>query len=700
MIARWDKTASAGEVPGQKYEAVEWAFDPPGVDPYFRWARHTHWRSYTQLCAPTRVGNGLDEIRVIARAPGPEALAAVLARDSHPLTVPKAYRLAVNDRGEHALHFSAKMPMKEADWLMANPYGLSLKLALPQRDAESVADASSEGQFGRSRDPTTLQAGNVVEDEVAGLKAPSAPGAQAGLLALIDHGCPFLNTRFEDDAKGTRIVALWDQGASPDRVPPQKGWPWKAPQLFDHGRELGPDALNAITQTARGSRRLDEYAVYRGIDHLIDYDDPRRRVRDFTHGGHLLDILGGSTDPASGAQGDKASKAPLVFVQLPLPAAMDSTGGSLAPHLLDGVRYAMSLCELAAPLVISISYGGQAGPHDGSSIIETAFEELLSLRPVGFAIVLAAGNARQARAHARRVVGINRSALLRCQLAAGDTTDSFIEIWYQHPVADPGIEIRARTPGGLWSPWVGPQDGGHEVLLRDDSGGQNVVALLRHDRRVPNGSRAMALLALAPTARRAGDTHAVAEAGEWQIEVQLVPRVGTGKDSERRTGIQGDTPAAAADTVLLDAWIERDDPSRGSSAFPPFFIDQLAGDPLHSLSSIATGRLVLRAGGFNLGSGRMTAYSALSDHDWQLPEVLAVCEQDEESPSIQAAATRSGETMRMNGTSVAAPVLARRLFNAMVDEGPTKDAVALRAMAIRLATDGSDPCLTLPQRDD
>lgn len=684
MTARWDDSPTAGAQPKKNYPKATWQHDAPGVDPYFRWALHSGWRSYTELCVPLGCGNSPAEIRIIAAAPCQDALAAALVKpeqQQHPLEVPAAYGEAVNAGGDLALHFSATLPIADADWLLANPFGLRWKLALPQRDAEAVANASPEGQFGSSRDPNSLLSGNVVEREVAGVKAPPGVAPMPGVLALVDHGCPFLNTSFQDGRYGTRIAALWDQGGSPERQPPRPGWPWRGTERFAHGREIGPEALGTITAAARGARGLDEYSVYRGIDHLIDYDDARRRVRDFTHGGHLLDVLAGATDPLTGAGGDPASEAQLVFVQLPLPAAMDSTGGSLAPHLLDGVRYAMSLCEQAAPLVVSISYGGQAGPHDGTSIIETAFEELLRLRSSNFAIVLAAGNARQAKAHARRVVRPNRSALLRCQLSAGDTTDSFVELWYGGEAAGAAIEVRARTPGGLWSPWVGAE-GGREVVLREDTGAQDAVALLRHDQRVPNGKRAMVLLALTATSRRAGQAAAVAESGEWQIEVRLA------------------AGAQAQDEVAFDAWIERDDPARGSEAVPPYFLDQLAGDELNTLSSIATGEGVLRVGGFNAGTGLMAAYSALGAAGVPLPEVLAACEQDEESASIMAAATRSGETMRMNGTSVAAPVLARRLFNAMRRSKSALDNDAIRKLALRLAGPKGDPFLTLPQSLD
>ena len=64
----------------------------------------------------------------------------------------------------------------------------------------------------------------------------------------------------------------------------------------------------------------------------------------------------------------------------------------------------------------------------------------------------------------------------------------------------------------------------------------------------------------------------------------------------------------------------------------------------------------------------MTSYSSVGPRrDDQLPLVLAACERDETERGINAAAVRSAEVLKMNGTSVAAPVLARRLLNVMAE---------------------------------
>jgi len=645
------------------------------LDPYFRWAEHTEWRGYAHLCGlhPDSV---VQTIQIIARANNQaDRKRAMLSGADNPLCVPVIYQRAAVDGAEPALHFTASLPWSQRDWLRQNPCNLDWKLALPVRDAEQLAKAVPNGLFGETRDGEDMRARNLLGEALAQLPESDPPEVHDGLLALIDFGCPFLNqvveARTDDGTLTTRVAAVWDQGGAAHAYRPR--WPWREPSAFGGGRQLGPRALQIITATARGARRLEETAVYRSIDYLIDYEDPRRRIHANTHGGHLLDVLGGKPDPLTrSAKADFAAAAPLVFVQLPFAAAMDSTGSSLAPHLLDGVRYAMELCKKDKPLVVSISYGGQAGPHDGSSIIETAFDELLQLRDKNFAVVLAAGNARRSQCHAHRVLRKNRSVLLRVEISENDTTDTHVEVWYLPPVKGARVEFRVRSPQRQWSDWLDPGTHGQGVLMHDVVREGDIVATLRHDVPVRGGQRALALLSLAPTLQPADVDAAAADAGVWEIEAQL---------------IGGGATAA----VKLDAWVERDDPARGSPAHAPFFVDQQDGDDLNTMSSIATGKKTLRVGAFNRGTGRCAAYSAPGVGS-RRPQLLAASEEDSVTPSIAAAATRSGETLRMNGTSVSAPVMARRLFNFMVANGAALPNAQLLKKAEKLAA-GDDPNL-------
>jgi hypothetical protein len=240
---------------------------------------------------------------------------------------------------------------------------------------------------------------------------------------------------------------------------------------------------------------------------------------------------------------------------------------------------------------------------------------------------------------------------LRFDLSAGDSTDSFVEIWYR---AQPGVgalEVRVRTPGRDWSGWVGAGD---ECSLSGPSG-QGVVAMLRHDTRVPNGSKALMLLAIAPTAATEQAPGATAEAGIWDIEVRLVSSASAAAGPSATEGID------------IGAWIERDDPSDRDSGVASAFVGLDDEDEYDTLSSLATGRQTIVAGGFRQSDQRPAIYSSLPAKG-RYPRLfaLASCEQDEDFPSVRAAAVRSTEVFRMNGTSVAAPALARRLFNLMV----------------------------------
>ncbi len=699
MDARWQPAA----LPGKKLRAPEAGprtrggkdAPDPGLDPYVRWALHTAWRGFI------KVANWQDRpdhqrcIQIIAKAHDGVQLEAALKSDW--LEVSDVYRQNIPGGAKPALHFSASLRLSSIDSMLANPQRLRWKLALPLRDAESAARVSPKGLFGPDRDRATMEAKNLVADRFKEPASLSKPVALKRAIAVIDAGCPFLNEAF-GTANDTRVAAIWDQGADPptawskekfDRL--GAGWPWHAPRSFNYGRVLGREALNKISQAVRSSGSgLDETEVYRGIDFMIDHGDARRRVWFATHGGHVLSVAAGSPDPlpcAAHAEPDSAGEADLVFVQLPMAVAMDSGGGSLAPHLLDGVRYAMHLMEKKdSPLVVNISYGGQAGPHDGTSLIEGAFDELMQQRKSNFAIVLAAGNSRQARCHAKRELRANRSVMLRVAVPPDDTTDTFVEVWYVPPPGAAKVECRVRSPSQDWGPWV---EQGQEVLLRETRVGREVVAMLRHDRRVPNGARSMILFALGPTALPPDVPGAVSEPGVWAIELRLTSTEPT--KARKTTTPAGTVPLGP---LVIDAWIERDDPAPSSRRPIAAFLDQEPDDELDTCSNIACGGFTVTVGGFSLGTGQTTAYSAQGTAHRATPVVLAACEEDEVTPTIAAAATRSSESYRLNGTSVAAPVLARRLFNHLVKQ--SVEGTAMRKCAQELASSG-DPALKLPK---
>jgi hypothetical protein len=661
-MARWKESPTKQPTTVQKGPD---SWPDPGIDPYFRWALHTDFRGFARLAGWTATASKKRLLQLLVQAQDPAHLDLALKQSR--LQVSPSYHHPARGTTRRARHFVAHLDASEANctWLLENKLRLRWKLAMPLRDAGGELAAQAKGVNGPST--RIFPAQNVIARDIVSqqpLDHPAPARCKAGALAVIDFACPFLHRVFADPV-GTRVAGVWDQGSQPDvRQSPdsepaaaqgaqlsaqQRGWPWMAPASFLWGRELGPHALNAMALAWNDpSRALEETAIYRGIGHLIDHDDARRRVWFATHGGHVFSVAGGKPDPVGGDDQDAAASADLLFVQLPSSTASDSSGGSLAAHVLDGIRWAMEAVPKNKPLVVNISYGNSAGPHDGSSLIEEALDELLEARGSNFAIVLAAGNARQSKAHASRVAQPGRSVMLRCQISAGDTTDTFVEIWYPRATSL-DVEVRVRAPDSDWSAWV-PQ--GQELPMEASTVDQEIVAMLRHDAVVPNGAGSMALLAITATAMPEGVTQSLAPAGLWEVEIRV-----SGK---------------AGEELPIEAWIERDDPGRGTGVLPPSFLDQSDEDDRNTLSSLATGVHTVRVGGFNRGRGREAPYSSRGRAGDGLPQLLAVCEEDEVDRSIRAAATRSSEVYRLNGTSIAAPVVARRLFNWMVENGPVQ----------------------------
>lgn len=647
------------------------------LDPYFRWALATDWRGMThwdglsakpvddeaaeppsdqsssgQSASPRR------RVRLLVKG-NPKDVAKIKLERA--VEIPSPYMAAGRNYFTATLDFTAG----NVAWMKANSFGTHWKLAMPLRDAETRARANRIGYFGPEREASSLRPPAGIK----GLPAPKAEGqSNEGLLkeaiAVIDFGCPFLNQRFtrkptlsrnphhQPADAGTRIHAFWDQGAEPI---PSLTDVWRSPQGFGYGREIRAGTIDAIRQKVWGlNPEFDEQEAYQRIGHLVAYDDARRRVWRATHGAHVLDLAGGSLDPLGDEEqssADAAGQAELIFVQLPSLTAADASGASLGAHVLDALHYVLAQCERDAKIVITISYGSHAGPHGGLSMIEQALDELLETH-VGLQIVLAAGNAGAADCHQRRRLRKDRSALWRVDLVAGDSTDSFIEFWHQAPPEGVSLQWRARSADWQWSDWIGP---GEQVLLRN-RGDSQPIAMLRHDAQLPGvDGRQMALLAIAPTAARVDDAGPLAPAGRWEIEARLLAKNG---------GTVGDKVE-----LVVDAWIERDDPGELATAgHQSRFAGCEPGDRRNTLSSIAGVKRAFIVQGHRWIDKQPPDYVSRPG-DAKPPFLLSgVCEVDETLPGLRAAAVRSVDSFMMAGTSAAAPVVARQLFNEMLDK--------------------------------
>lgn len=623
------------------------AFAPTAIwDPYWLWADLTKWSGFVRL-APWDLSKGVDpSISVLIRA--------VSFSDLQKLADSKIAKIARSYLDAKTRFATARVKRSRLAKLGAFP-NIEFELGAPLKDQGADLAGDARGFHGQETQLNLPSAKDLLKRVQP---VNSAATQSIGTIAVFDYGCPFLRNEYAqvDPGNGyapTRLKAIWHQ----QEIEAAK--PWKRNQAHAYGRQMSRPMLEGIRQRVFDARRgLDEVQAYSCLQYLIDYDDPRRRVFASTHGAHVLDVVGGRTDPlfpphVAQPTADKASEADLIFVHMPESTAGDSSGASLGVYLLDALRFSLDMAAPKKPLVANVSYGSTAGPHDGSSMIEQAMDELLDGHKE-FAVVLAAGNSRRLGLHTSRMVTKKRTALFRVNAATGDHTDTFIEFWYPTLYAD-RTKFRARLPDGDWSDWI---ECDNRVDLLSDTGDE-VVATLIHRRQVPNGGRpvdkslperSMVLLALRPTEAPDDDDGELAPPGQWEVEVCL-------------QGVEPDTE------MRVDGWIRRDDSRPFSNRVQSVFMGLQVDDADNTLSNLSSGEHTVVAGAFRWSDGMAADYSSVGPRrKGQWPMVYGMSEWDSADPGIRAAAVRSRETFLMNGTSVAAPVVARRIFNLMCSQ--------------------------------
>lgn len=513
------------------------------------------------------------------------------------------------------------------------------------------------------------------------------------VLGLIDGGLAVAHRDFLDPQGQPRVKYFWRQDEREgSRWPGEQGRlldPARAgatPQGMGYGHELTGHQIGSAMTGHTSDGLVDEDALYQHLQ----LQDLRLPVNHGTHifsqacapGAYVDTIASEDREPCFSSRHDTASRCDLIAVQLDWSNVLDTSGGAMNVSILDGLVYMLSRCADDARLVVNISWGTLAGPHDGSSILEAAMDQLIELRAGRLHIVLPAGNGYQSRTHAHALLGAagaadaDNTVTLNWRVLPEDQTQSFLELWLcdpvlpDEPIRDIGISV--QPPGhpdplplmrvgqsGVWPDAVAPQ------------------CCLVFPLRSALGRRGTcALLALAPTfSPRARAT--TAPCGVWTVTISNL----------------------GLNPVVLDAYIERDDVAMGThtGAKQSYFEDaayDLSGNPESFIDRPDALSPIRRSGAFNsLSTGRRTiavggVRHALSPADRfarysprppdprdprpqrpgvkQVPDRWAVTDDNSALWGIRGAGTRSAGTVRLCGTSVAAPLIARDLC----DQGP------------------------------
>jgi Subtilase family len=493
------------------------------------------------------------------------------------------------------------------------------------------------------------------------------------LLGVIDDGCALLNPCFSEAEPGrSRVRWLWDQ----DRVASScTDGSWAATG-FDYGAELTAAGFEAAHAANRKGREIDGY---RAISYLVDRvgQTPLHSHGTFVAGLAAGD-LGALLHPSTGYRDDGlVADAPIAFVGLPQAAITDTSGRSLAMHLLNGIRYVLSKAARAQPVVINVSLGHHGGPHDGSDLLGGALSELVAGewnkgRPL--VIATGAGNSFESRTHAHwqaDAQGMPQGVAARWfwDLPAGDPTDSVMTIW-----SDRELNLGVTAPGGIAAPVeVAP----HEAAVYWRQG--RAISLVVNLPRPATGAGCMIHVAVAPTQNLGSDVGAMA--GAWSLALH--------------------NPHAAP--CRWDAWVDRDDAPFGWHAAPRAPSTLRDADPRvrvvsdrRTLNGLADPRVMLMASAALQDSGALCAYSASGGgrsggDDWR-PLVALPADESAAVQGLPGPGVLGGSVQRLRGTSVASALLSRQAVALLRAEPKPVDAAAFRRALLDSLSPDSSSC--------
>lgn len=489
------------------------------------------------------------------------------------------------------------------------------------------------------------------------------------VTGVIDDGISFAHDRFWRTWRKTRIEYFWDQSVPKDEMK----CTWGYGREFTKRRSgTGYDdrSIDDLMEASTYVGLVDEDLVYRRSG-FFDQTQPGHKplAARNSHGALVMDLA---------CNGDlmkvpAPDRWPIVAVQLPVATVADTSGATLAPQVFNGLCYISARAQAIAaaaglaalPVVVNVSYGLIAGPHDGSSLLEAAIDDFIDACSSPVRVILPAGNNFQSRCHARLSIAAGRQKDIAWRVLPDDWTESHVEIWLPLGTDTSKVTINVTAPDG--TPSGAFVSGVAQNLFSETE------KVGQAEYRPPGdaGKRALVRLSLGPTGAPDGSV-SLAPAGLWRITI--------------------DNANGSTRLRLIDAWIQRDDAApgylrRGRQSYfddPAYQRYDSRGRPIEydrpasyvkrkgSLNAIATGTKTIVIGGFRRSDNKPAAYTAAgplkypgySGRGAPNPDGPETLFPSEEAPSLRGvlgAGTRSNSCTAMSGTSVSAPYAARFL---------------------------------------
>jgi len=476
-------------------------------------------------------------------------------------------------------------------------------------------------------------------------------------IGVIDDGIAFAHSRFRSGPQTSRVHAIWLQEAERGKIGDNG-------VLF--GQRLRRREIDALLKVCSSD---DD--IYRQVG-LTDFgrNEYNPLAARASHGTHTLDLASGFP------QGFPADRRPIFAVQLPSEATIDTSGITLGSYVLQGVRAIMLWANALGddkhrvPLVINFSYGLLAGPKDGTQYLEGALADLIHYRNKYIAhtrLVMPAGNSYRTRAAARMELKPSARETVDWMVSPDDETANFIEIWLDGKADKRSpVEVTLTLPQERSGHTIRPEAGIMYALMSD---GRPIAGVYYHVFVRGRKTRERIMLAINPTVRNE-DCRDLAPSGRWNVLIRnRAKHPVTAHLYVQRDDTPFGYPRGGRQSRLDRKDAYEQDKDTGDYREPA------KGCPItheETLSSIATCSPSPPDHAIVVGAAEASEHYPPADYTasgpTQLragPDCSAIADDGDAHRGVLAAGTLSGTVVAMNGTSVAAPRIAREVANGL-----------------------------------
>lgn len=486
--------------------------------------------------------------------------------------------------------------------------------------------------------------------------------------AVIDDGIAIAHDLFRTDDTSSRIRFAKIFEAEPR----------KKKSGTSIGRDHDENEINRLLGRCTFNGLLDEDLFYTKSGQVDLANDVFSTVAlRRSHGTHVMALAAGHNMDAN------CTTRPIICAALPSRLVQDTTGHDLLPtlylafHILakQARRFRTKSGDLA-PVVFNFSYGNVGGPHDGTGVYASLFEyyfgpnaQLSDVEPQKAWLTLPAGNSNLARLHGVDDPEITREdESLVLDVQPDDRTATQVEIWLPVSMIDNQLDfatIKVSAPFSDKKGGIRTLPGQHATFLNSDG---KVIASLAYQYVGGSTQRGLVTLSINPTATLS-DTSDLATAGQWSIEIARNADI---SQDPIHTWIRRDETIPGLRPGGRQAFFNNPDYERFAPYGQPLAVDPPdSQSPVRrsgTISGFACGPTPVVVAAYTETDALVSAYSSagplnpssVAPNPYRIgPDLTAKGDDSPVRLGVISAGSRSGSWVRMNGTSVAAPQVAR-----------------------------------------